>query len=375
MKQLTRFFLQSNIFLLLFFAYLLFYLLHAFFLHKTVYGDGIYYYSYLRSMVVDHDINFQNEYAHFGISQPTTPTGFLSNVYAIGPALFWLPFYLPFHFLIKGNGYEFSYQLLIGFINVGYAISGLVLLYRLLTKFFYEKISTLAMIGIALSTNLFFYGSLDTVNSHAITFFLAVSIISRVVERRETFITGILIGLLSLVRSQEAIFLLLFFFTYPLFDILKAGVGTLVGFIPQFLTWQILYGTFIKSPYLDPYHYFDFLHPHLLDVLFSPNNGLLLWTPIIGIALIGLFLSSFPKQLKRIPFSLLLFTECYLIASWSFWWQGASYSGRMFISVLPILAFGLTAILKKLSLNHQIILISIFSLVNIGAIFYFLITH
>jgi hypothetical protein len=58
-------------------------------------SDGAYYYVYVRSIVIDHDLNFANEYAYYrlpAIANSPTPTGLAPNKYAIGPALLWIPF-------------------------------------------------------------------------------------------------------------------------------------------------------------------------------------------------------------------------------------------------------------------------------------------
>src|SRR3989338_163652 len=70
--------------LIVFVIYVLIFFSHALFLQKTVYGDGVFYYSWVRSVVVDRDINFTNEYAHFGVAAPVTPGGLPGNKPPIG---------------------------------------------------------------------------------------------------------------------------------------------------------------------------------------------------------------------------------------------------------------------------------------------------
>src|SRR5690349_23327670 len=66
-------------------------------------GDGLGYYSYLHTLVVDHDLDFTNEYraaraaniAVYPVYVEThTPTGLLANFYPVGSAFLALPFYL-----------------------------------------------------------------------------------------------------------------------------------------------------------------------------------------------------------------------------------------------------------------------------------------
>ncbi len=378
----------NKLFLILFFVFIVLFAAKAMYLGKTVYGDGVYYYSWVRSLVVDHDLSFANDYQLLGGVQPTTPLGLIGNVYPIGPALFWLPFFLPLYNFLGGNGTSISYQMSVGLVSCLYTIAGLVLLYRLLLKYFPEEVSFLTTAAIGTGTNLLFYGSLDTVNSHSTSFFISVILLSLLLEKRSMFIIGFFTGLLSLMRTQDGIFAILAtVFVLMEYDshqlilknlqqISKKMMGFFLGlgiaFSPQLFAWHVLYGTFLKSPYLDAYHYFDFIHPHYLEVLLSRNNGLFFWTPLSAIGVVGLFYRS---QLgKRVQYIFLFqcVLQWLLISAWSFWWQGASYSGRMFISVLPLLAFGLANVLQRYLFLTRYTIVILFSCVNILAICIFL---
>ncbi|MEK9143472.1 MAG: hypothetical protein AAB481_02505 [Patescibacteria group bacterium] len=363
---------QAKWFLIIAAIYLLGYLAHAFILQKTVYGDGIYYFSWIRSAIVDHDINFTNEYAHFGVSAR-------GNKHPIGAPLFWLPWYAQAHAIIGKSGYELSYQLPVGLISVLAAISGLILLFRLLKFHFSSSASMLAVLSIAGATNLLFYSSIDTVNSHAISFFAATVFLSFLYSKNVSpFLTGCALGFCALVRPQDAILGILAIprlFVIPA----KAGIqfflGILLAFFPQLLAWYALYGTPWTSPYLTGGESFTWWSPHFLNVLFSPTNGLFLWTPITILATLGFL---FWKDARRSWFLALFAVEVAIVGSWSIWWQGASYSGRMLVSTLPVLAFGLSALYGKLislGLRWKSILLAIIgplTIINILLIIRFL---
>jgi len=372
------------------FMYLALFTAKAVYLNKTVYGDGVYYYSWLHSPAIDHDVSFQNEYDRLGGKQPPTPLGAVGNVYPIGPAIFWTPFYLPLQMLLGGDGYSFLYQYITGAVSCLYAIAGLIFLYRLLAKYFSEEVSALTIIGIAFGTNLFFYGSLDTVNSHSFSFFVATILLTLIMQKNSLVLIGLCTGVLSLMRTQDAIFLLL---SFPIIinsigeqnrrsaiilqvrNILMLIAGFIVGFLPQLVAWQVVYGTFTRSPYMDSYHYFNFFRPHLVEVLFSTNSGLFFWTPLTALCLLGIFYKGKISGIQKTFFVLLFIVQWFLIASWSFWWQGESYSGRMFISLLPILSIGLGNILSRQYSLTRWTIVSLFSVANAGAIVYFLATH
>ncbi|NJP05140.1 MAG: hypothetical protein HC837_05685 [Chloroflexaceae bacterium] len=51
-------------------------------------SDGTAYYAYVRSLVMDHDLDLSNEYAYYDFTEyGITPTGLPTNKYPIGPAL------------------------------------------------------------------------------------------------------------------------------------------------------------------------------------------------------------------------------------------------------------------------------------------------
>ncbi|MEK7543781.1 MAG: hypothetical protein AAB557_02865 [Patescibacteria group bacterium] len=350
----------------IFFFYILAFFSHALFLQKTVFGDGIFYYSWIRSVVVDHDINFANEYSHFAVTTPITPTNQLGNKHPIGAPLFWLPWYGQARTLLGGSGYELSYQLLIGFLSVLAAFSGLILLYRLLMQSFSPAVSLLSMTSIALATNLLFYGAVDPVNSHAISFFAAVVFLSFLYSKNVSpFVTGCALGFCALVRPQDAILGLL---TIPslkrshllrLKSVIPLLLGSMLIFSPQLFVWYALYGSPFTSPYLAGGESFAWWSPNFLNVLFSPTNGLFLWTPVTLLTLIGFLCWKDKRRAWSIG---VVVMEIAIVGSWSTWWQGASYSGRMLVSTLPILSFGLAALYTRLvraGLNGRSVILTI----------------
>ncbi len=347
-------------FLCILFLYIFVFFSHALLLQKTVYGDGIFYYSWVRSIVINRDINFANEYAHFSVNAPITPKGLPGNKHPIGTPLFWLPWYAQARMVMQGRGYELPYQLTVSFVSVLAALSGLVLLYRLLTGLFGQTASLLAAVSVAAATNLLFYGAVDPVNSHAVSFFAATVFLSFLFSKNvPPFVTGCALGFAALVRPQDAALGLLALVIPKSFSVipaLGAGIqskkvfikfllGALLSFSPQLLVWYALYGSPWTSPYLTSSESFTLWPQHFFDVLLSPVNGLFLWTPITALAVVGLL---FWKNPLRVWLLAIFVAEVAIVGSWSIWWQGASYSGRMLVSVLPVLSFGLAAVYAKL---------------------------
>jgi hypothetical protein len=340
MKKITTFFV------LLFISYLSVFILHAGIVGKTVYGDGIFYFSWVRSLTFDKDVDMTNDYACFGITDTEQPRGTndrIGNKFSIGPALLWSPSYIAVKTIVGGNGCTFPYQVAVGITSVLAAISGLLLLYRTLIRFYPQSVSVISIAALAFATNLFFYGSIDPVNSHAVSFFAACVFVTALYgsEHISWFITGASFGLLLATRPQDIMYVLLLIPFYRRINIPKIFLGFTITFLPQLLAWQALYGKFWISPYLTGSEGFDFLHPHILGLLLAPSSGLFLWTPIVAIACFGIPILFMKKRALGSAALVIIAFQLILIASWGVWWQGASYSGRMFVGTLPLIAFGL----------------------------------
>ena len=371
---------MRRLFLIIACFYIVGYISHALYLHKTVYGDGIYYYSFLRSIVVNHNLNFTDEYSALGGFQPKTPFGVPGNKYSIGPALLWTPGYLWIHTVVRGTGYEFPYQLIVGLESILYCLFSLVLLYRVLAKHVRQRVAVYAICAIAGATNLLFYGSLDPVNSHALSFFAVTLFLNMLLsKKRRWFLVGLSLGLVGIIRMQDLCVGILIITFIKLKNIPQFVAGLLIGIFAQLVVWQILYGTLLNNPYLTGHEGFTFLRPHIAGVLFSPNNGLFLWTPMALAWVIGLVLRI--KEKFYVLMVVVFLCQLIIVACWSTWWQGASYRGRMFVSTLPLLAFGLGWLfesLDRIKLSRIIALYAIIlpmSLINVFLITYFLLTH
>jgi len=311
-------------------VYLAGFFAHALYLGRTVYGDGMYYYAWLT-------LN--------------------PSKYSIGPAIFWAPTYLLTH-----------NEILVGFSSVLATIFALILLWDMLQQKFSKTVSLMTIVAIAGASNLLFYGSLDVVNSHALTFFAATIFLMLFLKRRSWFSIGFFLGVLGLMRTQDLLYGIVLVPYLKKNNVFFIASGCIVAFFPQLAAWQYTSGKFWMSPYFT-HEGFNFLQPHIPGVLFNLKNGLFLWTPITVIGMVGLIFK------KNYWFLLVFLLQLYLVASWSTWWQGASYSGRMFVSSLPLLSFGIASIFAWLSKYRVPLLLTIIgplTILNTISIIYFL---
>jgi hypothetical protein len=347
--------------------------------------DGVGYFSYLRSLLFDHDLDFHNEYESLYWNTEYTPgandipaTGMAGNNYSIGPAVLWVPFYLVGHLLslaarsadvlVDNQGYGLIYQSAVSLATIAYVTAGSMLTYRVCRRRFSSWASLLAVSGLWLASPLFHYtvGAPDM--SHGVSFFAVALFLwvwhpPRSRTSREWVLLGLTAGLMTLVRWQNVLYLSML--AVEAFQATwSSGVasrgetlcayakgGVVVGllaitvFIPQALAWNIIYGSPLTVP--QGGSFFDWLHPNLLEYLFSTRHGLYAWTPIVLLATIGL-VPLWRKEAKvATPLVVALLLQWYLNSATTDWWAHGSFGARRFVSATPLFALGLAALTER----------------------------
>lgn len=339
-------------------------------------SDGIGYYMHVRSIALDRDLDFANEAAHLNAAKYIdiyrTPTGRISNQYAIGAPILWLPFFLAAHLLslalravglpVAADGYGYLYQAAVCIGSIFYGSCALFLMHRTARRLF-GGVALAACVVLFLTTNFAYYLVAEPSMAHMCSVFAASLMVYLWLSLRPLttpkpcLAVGLAGGLVGLVRQPDAVLLLM-----PALDALLARgaawdrgrriaamvVGFFALFWAQMAVWYVLNG----SPFLSGYllkgdQGFRWLSPRLLEVLLSTRHGLFLWHPIWLFAVAGL--AELTRQNPRMGGLLLagFAVQAYVIASWSAWWQGDSFGGRMFMAALPIFAIGLAAFLQR----------------------------
>ena len=338
---------------------------------QIIAGDGLFYYEYLPSLILDGDLNFENQRAaarklgvpyDFDTGQlAKTRTGLLGNPYPIGWALLTSPFFVIGHALalalaavgvaVRLDGYSLIDQFVTNLGAVIYGLSGIYLCYRSLREFFDEAISGAAVVAFVLCSNLPYYVVVHASLSHAVSFFcMAWSTFAfiKLVRNEGGFaLFGVAAGLTFLSRSQVAPVIGLFFLALlwqrPKEFGRLVGSAVICGAIAtiQLLVWKTIYGSFITVPYGD--NFLQPLDPHLLGVLFSLKHGFITWTPFVAVGIIGLVFGAIGANYRLIHITFLLgfASEVYINSIAVDWWGGNSFGYRRLIEVYPLLMFGL----------------------------------
>jgi len=364
-------------------------------------GDGVGYYAYARALLFQHNLRFEKDWL---AANPTfrmgrvdaagrihpeqyTRTGHLNNHFSIGPALLWIPFLAVTHMgvavanalgaQVSPDGLSRPYIVAMAVGTTFYGFLGLWLAYCVACTYFEERWAFLSTVGIWLGTSLPVYMYFNPSWSHAHSVF-AVGLFLWYWERtrsgpapfgllRETkqwALLGLLSGLMMNVYYPNAV-LLLIPAVEALGDYLRAWRGAvwrfpvfagllarhtlyvamvLVAFLPTLMAKKIIFGNAFDLGYNAEWHWSS---PELLQVLFSSNHGLLSWTPILILAIGGLFLLA--RYDRRMTLCLLagFFGFYYFIACYATWHGLSSYGNRFFVSLTPIFVLGLAATLQS----------------------------
>jgi hypothetical protein len=372
-----------------------------------IWGDGLGYYSYLPSYLIYHDLSMESLYSPTRLyDYPSTSTGldlhdgegFIRHPvtgrylikYPLGTAVLMFPFFLLGHLLapLMGStpdGFSIVYQFAIGIAAIFYMLVGLVLIFKILIRYFPSKVVVATILSLFLGTNLIAYAAVELSLSHIYSFFL-IGLLLYLVPRWyadpskiNTFFLGIVSGLIPLVRNPNVVFLVflplygitnwdslkkralfLWQVKYKLFFLL---VVIFLVFSPQFLIWKIATNQFLVSTYTFPFERFYFFSPQILKVLFHLHHGLFLWEPILLFSVVGFWYMKGPLEPYRLPIIVCLLLHLYFVSSWYLWYFAWSFGHRAFVDGLAMFALPLACFfggLQKKRLKRSVIIVSTF---------------
>jgi hypothetical protein len=375
---------------------LLLFLLSLPLVNPWVRGDGVGYYAYIRSMLVEHKLDFQNDWRDANLSfklgtvhqdgevdaTQFTSTGHLNNHFAVGPSILWAPFLVPVHLTmlalqklglnVRPDGFSRPYIVTMALATALYGFLGLWLSFRLACRYVEQRWALLATLGIWFASSLPVYMYFNPSWSHAQSVFMVAVFLWYWNETRpeRTLRQWVFLGLISgvmldvyyaniavlVVALAESLGWYWQNWRQPGHDwqssrrLLVANltycVAIVVAFLPTLITRQIIYGRPFDFGYggTDVWKWYA---PHLGSVLFSSDHGLLAWTPILIPAAAGLVL--FLRRDRKFATYLIaaVLSFYYLIAIDPCWDGLSSFGNRKFISLLPLFVTGLAVVLSE----------------------------
>jgi len=120
----------------------------------------------------------------------------------------------------------------------------------------------------------------------------------------------------------------------------------LVCVLPTFISRYLIYGSPFDSAYI-PLRDWNWFSPYFLVVLFSSNHGLLSWTPILALAIAGLFLFWRREPLFGAPLFAAFLAFYFFISCYPDWTGISSYGNRFFVSLTPVFILGLAVFFDR----------------------------
>ena len=330
--------------------------------------DGVIYFSQLRSVIFDGDLDVAAEFAF--LQQPPRP----SHVVPIGPTFVWLPLYAGVAAVDAvgralgawsapaepaGIGLTLPYVRAALVSSLAIGAIGLFALHRRLRDEFSPGVAFASSALLFAATPLVWYMVYEPSMTHAASFgFVALFIVSAArftsvgMSAFSSCLLGALLGLAVMTRPQEALFalfpatLLLCArepFTLKVCAAWRLAMWAFVGVAP-FLALQALHSAILlgREPFalVGGGGYLDFFNSHWADTLWSSWHGFFSWTPITYVAFVALFAYAIRNRGWAVAAVAIVLLMAWVNGSTADWAAGWSFGGRRFISVLTVLAPG-----------------------------------
>ena len=352
-------------------------------------GDGVGYYAYVRSLLIEKQLNFERDWQHGNdsfvmgrldkngqvLAAEYTQTGHINNHWSVGPSILWAPFLIVTHVAvwicdrsgahIQADGFSTAYLITMALATTFYGFVGLWLSYRLAINYCDRHWAFVGTLGIWWASSLPVYMYFNPSWSHAHSAF-AVALFLWYWQRtrgertiQQWIVLGLLSGLMVNVYYVNGVLLLL-----PLLEGLgaywKNWVSTthsfapmarlfarhvvymcmvVVALLPTLMSREVIYGSPLRTGYAA--EGFNWKSPAFWNVMFSWDHGMLSWTPILIVALIGLVLFCWQDRSFGV-YLLMAFLVFYYVISIQPTWDGmSSFGSRYFVSLTPLFVLGL----------------------------------
>ncbi|MCF8276275.1 MAG: hypothetical protein K9J17_06015 [Flavobacteriales bacterium] len=301
--------------------------------------------------------------------------------YTYGVALLESPFFLVANAMAHVLGYprdgrSMPYVWAVMIAAIFYMLAGLRLLAKLLSELGFSRlVSWLVSLGMLFGTNLFHYTFRESGMSHVYSFFLFSALIYGSHRKLNSehlkwrLMTAVSLALIILIRPTNVIAILIpmlwgidtknfknhlkkWFSDFRWF--LLFGLTLAILFLPQMLYWKHMTGSYIFYSYGSEGFVF-WNRPKMLKVLFSPQNGWLIYSPIALLGLLGIGMMIKRHQKGWLLPIVTLSLATYIFGSWWAWWFGGAFGHRCYVDFLPILALPSAFAVAEIGKSNRIV--------------------
>lgn len=317
--------------------------------------------------------------------------------YPVGVAMLELPFFMVGIVIdkIKGTtndlGYSPIQHKMIGVSTTFYVVLGMLLLFKSFGNRFKPRLKYLLLFLLVFGSNFFFYITRDAGLSHAYSFFVFAGLFYLLKQFFEgegnwksIVFLGILMTLGCLIRPINVLFLTLssFVFILPNWKVLMLkkealikGILIALPFVvllvlPQLLYYKYAFGDWFAYSYNDE-RFLYWFNPRLARVWFAPANGLLLYSPIYLLFVVGVIQYWKENKIQSAAIAILFLSVSYLYASWWTPGLGCGYGHRGFIDFLPFFSLPIIYNLSTWKRKSVMTIGSVVGLSYIGILIHF----
>jgi len=357
-------------------------------------GDARGYYAWLPALFIYHDLNF-NFFDSVEMKEPTCGPqvgipvqdyrySFNSRYcdkYYPGASFLMLPFFIIAHCSTifftpyPPNGYSLLYYKIMALGGIFYYLCGMLFFLNILRQLqLNTSQKSLTILFITFGSNILFYSIDEPVYSHIYSFALVSAFIYYSLCLRDHFSSkylfyiSFLLGWIFITRpvNISVILFLPLLFRKDLKLISRSFVLKPINFLficPALIMPLILCLLYkISTGHFFIYSYrnegFNFLNPHVQEYLFSYDNGVLPYTPLLLLPF--LFLFAWYKQEHKnmvLGLSAAILVAMYINCSWWCWWYGYSFGARTLLDFLPLFGILVGLSLKQSNLKRYYYLV------------------
>ena len=352
-------------------------------------GDDAGYYAYLRSAFFDKDLDFINEHKYSHIEN-FNQTGYVFNNWQIGQSIFFIPFFLLGHLcaiLLNEFGYSFSidgystpYYMATAIAAQSYIFFGLLILHKILTKYFSQTSALTTTLGVWLGSHLIYYSFIRQRMAHGTEFCFSMIFMFVWLRYRKSrnkyshALIGLIFGLLCLIRIINIIYFAIYitdqiaqwlnedkkkyFYKQHLIEIMFFVSCFALAFSPQLWVWNQLNGSLflylnkvlnIMSGQSNTVTSVALLGNKIFKLLFGQKWSLVFSTPILFIGTIGIFFIR--KSAKELLPGMIVFLMLVFIIQFSFI-DSESYGNRYLLPAIGVISFGVAGGLDRIKKNR-----------------------
>ncbi len=337
---------------------------------KPISNDVILYYAYLPAIYIYQDVRLgyqaDSSFPKSVGVWDRTPDNKIIIKMTMGLSYLYTPFFLIGHlyaklFHLPTDGYSQPYLISVLLGAFLLLLTGFIFLRKILIEFFTDNVVACILASIYFGTNLLWYSTREALMAHSFLFSIMCIYLFCIYKWykkpgvKYSWITGLLIGIMVVIRPTMIIASLPFLlYKVESFSAFKQNVKFLVKnwnylllmggmiilpIIPQMMYWHTVTGHWIYYSYAAEHFYFN--HPHIFEGLFSFRKGWFLYTPLMLLAVIGIFLPNKKTKLFSLSAFLTISLCIYVVYSWWTWWFGGSFGSRPMIEYYAVLAIPL----------------------------------